>query len=77
MFLLAPPQEGREQYELAATSEQGGKKPKPKGKKEKDKDMDELKKEVDLVSQFSFKMLIGKQISSVWWDGKMFFHALL
>lgn len=53
MFLLAPPQEGREQYELAATSEQGGKKPKPKGKKEKDKDMDELKKEVDLVSKFS------------------------
>ncbi|XP_026060529.1 sodium/potassium-transporting ATPase subunit alpha-1 isoform X3 [Carassius auratus] len=40
--------EGREQYELAATSEQGGKKSKPKGKKEKDKDMDELKKEVDL-----------------------------
>uniref|UniRef100_A0A8C1R7Q8 Sodium/potassium-transporting ATPase subunit alpha n=1 Tax=Cyprinus carpio TaxID=7962 RepID=A0A8C1R7Q8_CYPCA len=39
---------GREQYELAATSEQGGKKSKPKGKKEKDKDMDELKKEVDL-----------------------------
>lgn len=41
-------QEGREQYELAATSEQGGKK-KGKGKK-KEKDMDELKKEVDLVS---------------------------
>ncbi|KAI2668807.1 Sodium/potassium-transporting ATPase subunit alpha-1 [Labeo rohita] len=40
--------EGREQYELAATSEQGGKKSKSKGKKEKDKDMDELKKEVDL-----------------------------
>lgn len=41
-------QDGREQYELAATSEQGGKK-KGKGKK-KDKDMDELKKEVDMVS---------------------------
>nr|QBF51208.1 Na+/K+-ATPase alpha-subunit 1c1 [Heteropneustes fossilis] len=40
--------EGREQYELAATSEQGGKKSKSKGKKDKDKDMDELKKEVDL-----------------------------
>lgn len=40
-------QEGREQYELAATSEQGGKK-KGKGKK-KEKDMDELKKEVDMV----------------------------
>ncbi|XP_047211739.1 sodium/potassium-transporting ATPase subunit alpha-1 isoform X2 [Girardinichthys multiradiatus] len=39
-------QEGREQYELAATSEQGGKK-KGKGKK-KEKDMDELKKEVDM-----------------------------
>uniref|UniRef100_A0A673M9S2 Sodium/potassium-transporting ATPase subunit alpha n=1 Tax=Sinocyclocheilus rhinocerous TaxID=307959 RepID=A0A673M9S2_9TELE len=56
----APPQEGREQYELAATSEQGGKKSKLKGKKEKDKDMDELKKEVDLVSQFSsLKHLLG------------------
>lgn len=40
-------QEGREQYELAATSEQGSKK-KAKGKK-KEKDMDELKKEVDMV----------------------------
>ncbi|KPP56899.1 Na+/K+-ATPase alpha 1a1b subunit-like, partial [Scleropages formosus] len=38
--------EGREQYELAATSEQAGKK-KSKAKK-KEKDMDELKKEVDL-----------------------------
>lgn len=48
--LFFPPcfQEGREQYELAATSEQGGKK-KGKGKK-KEKDMDELKKEVDMVS---------------------------
>lgn len=45
---LSRSQEGREQYELAATSEQGGKK-KGKGKK-KEKDMDELKKEVDLVS---------------------------
>ncbi|PWA32169.1 hypothetical protein CCH79_00013346, partial [Gambusia affinis] len=40
------PSEGREQYELAATSEQTGKK-KGKGKK-KEKDMDELKKEVDM-----------------------------
>ncbi|RXM99223.1 Sodium/potassium-transporting ATPase subunit alpha-1 [Acipenser ruthenus] len=42
--------EGRDQYELAATSEQGGKKDKrgKKGKKEKDRDLDELKKEVDL-----------------------------
>ncbi|CAB1417533.1 unnamed protein product [Pleuronectes platessa] len=38
--------EGREQYELAATSEQCSKK-KAKGKK-KEKDMDELKKEVDM-----------------------------
>ncbi|TSK17774.1 Sodium/potassium-transporting ATPase subunit alpha-1 [Bagarius yarrelli] len=46
--------EGREQYELAATSEQSGKKSKPKGKKDKDKDMDELKKEVDLgIDNFS------------------------
>lgn len=44
-------QDGREQYELAATSEQGGKK-KGKGKK-KEKDMDELKKEVDMVSLIS------------------------
>ncbi|XP_041127780.1 sodium/potassium-transporting ATPase subunit alpha-1 [Polyodon spathula] len=42
--------EGRDQYELAATSEQGGKKDKgKKGKKgKKDRDLDELKKEVDL-----------------------------
>ncbi|XP_056287553.1 sodium/potassium-transporting ATPase subunit alpha-1 isoform X1 [Pseudoliparis swirei] len=40
--------EGREQYELAATSEKvGKKKAKAKGKK-KEKDMDELKKEVDM-----------------------------
>uniref|UniRef100_A0A8C9VBA0 Sodium/potassium-transporting ATPase subunit alpha n=1 Tax=Scleropages formosus TaxID=113540 RepID=A0A8C9VBA0_SCLFO len=38
--------DGRDQYELAATSEQGGKK-KVKQKK-KEKDMDELKKEVDM-----------------------------
>uniref|UniRef100_A0A8B9LY14 Sodium/potassium-transporting ATPase subunit alpha n=2 Tax=Astyanax mexicanus TaxID=7994 RepID=A0A8B9LY14_ASTMX len=49
-------QGGRDQYELAATSEQGGKK-KNKNKK-KDKDMDELKKEVDLVSMLPF-MLSG------------------
>ncbi len=43
--------------------QQGGKKSKSKGKKEKDKDMDELKKEVDLVSQFSsLKHLLAKQI---------------
>lgn len=48
-------QEGREQYELAATSEQGGKK-KAKGKK-KEKDMDELKKEVDMVSAFTIFQL--------------------
>lgn len=40
-------QKGHEKYQLAATSEQDGKK-KSKGKK-KEKDMDELKKEVDLV----------------------------
>ncbi|KAK1167895.1 sodium/potassium-transporting ATPase subunit alpha-1-like [Acipenser oxyrinchus oxyrinchus] len=38
--------EGRAQYELAATSEQGGKKNDKKRKK--DRDLDELKKEVDL-----------------------------
>lgn len=47
MFILRL-QEGREQYDLAATSEQVSKK-KAKGKK-KEKDMDELKKEVDMVS---------------------------
>ncbi|KAK1167893.1 sodium/potassium-transporting ATPase subunit alpha-1-like [Acipenser oxyrinchus oxyrinchus] len=41
--------EGRDQYELDATSEQGGKKKDKKGKKgKKDRDLDELKKEVDL-----------------------------
>lgn len=50
-------QEGREQYELAATSEQGGKK-KGKGKK-KEKDMDELKKEVDMVSVCFFICLLA------------------
>lgn len=55
-------QEGREHYELAATSEQGGKK-KAKGKK-KEKDMDELKKEVDMVSVWtspSFFLVIWPQ----------------
>ncbi|MGH0130402.1 UNVERIFIED_CONTAM: hypothetical protein FKN15_018299, partial [Acipenser sinensis] len=43
------PQEGRDQYELAATSENSGKKNDEKGKKrKKDRDLDELKKEVDL-----------------------------
>lgn len=52
-------QDGREQYELAATSEQGGKK-KGKGKgKKKDKDMDELKKEVDMVSSSHFAHSLG------------------
>lgn len=54
-------QEGREQYELAATSEQGGKK-KGKGKK-KEKDMDELKKEVDMVSVLLF---LDCLLLSVW-----------
>nr|WAP33893.1 sodium/potassium-transporting ATPase subunit alpha [Huso dauricus x Acipenser schrenckii] len=41
--------EGRNKYELAATSEHGGKKKDKKGKKgKKDRDLDELKKEVDL-----------------------------
>ncbi|KAK6485593.1 sodium/potassium-transporting ATPase subunit alpha-1 [Huso huso] len=44
--------EGRDQYELAATSEQGGKKKDKKDKKgkkgKKERDLDELKKEVDL-----------------------------
>lgn len=51
-------QEGREQYELAATSEQGGKK-KGKGKK-KEKDMDELKKEVDMVSGRSEPRMLAR-----------------
>lgn len=50
-------QDGREQYELAATSEQGGKK-KGKGKK-KEKDMDELKKEVDMVSSRAWTLYRG------------------
>lgn len=46
----APSQEGgRDQYDLAATSEQIGKK-----KNKNKKDMDELKKEVDLVSILAF-----------------------
>ncbi|MGH0138730.1 UNVERIFIED_CONTAM: hypothetical protein FKN15_037130 [Acipenser sinensis] len=41
--------EGRDQYELDATSEHGGKKNDKKGKKgKKDRNLDELKKEVDL-----------------------------
>ncbi|KAK6485594.1 sodium/potassium-transporting ATPase subunit alpha-1-like [Huso huso] len=41
--------EGRDQYELAATSENSGKKNDKKGKKgKKDRDLNELKKEVDL-----------------------------
>ncbi|RXM99225.1 Sodium/potassium-transporting ATPase subunit alpha-1 [Acipenser ruthenus] len=41
--------EGHNKYELAATSEHGGKKKDKKGKKGKrDRDLDELKKEVDL-----------------------------
>lgn len=65
LFFLRP-QEGREQYELAATSEQGGKKSKPKGKKEKDKDMDELKKEVDLVSQFVSRWFYSAPPNACW-----------
>lgn len=44
---LSSPQRGKDNYKLAATSENGGKKSKKARKK---KDMDELKKEVDLVS---------------------------
>lgn len=62
-------QEGREQYELAATSEQGGKK--SKGKKEKDKDMDELKKEVDLVRQLCLSLC--KKTSHDNWQSLCFF----
>uniref|UniRef100_A0A8C7VFW6 Sodium/potassium-transporting ATPase subunit alpha n=1 Tax=Oncorhynchus mykiss TaxID=8022 RepID=A0A8C7VFW6_ONCMY len=47
LFLPILLYEGREQYELAATSEQGGKKKNAKAMK-KERDMDELKKEVDL-----------------------------
>lgn len=59
VVLPSPPlclQEGREQYELAATSEQVSKK-KAKGKK-KEKDMDELKKEVDMVSVSSSRVSV-------------------
>lgn len=45
---LSSIQKGRDEYKLAATSDDGVKKAK-KGKGDK-KDMDELKKEVDLVS---------------------------
>ncbi len=43
-------QTGNDKYKLAATSEDGVKKPK-KGKKNK-KDLDELKKEVELVRNY-------------------------
>lgn len=56
-------QDGREQYELAATSEQGGKK-KGKGKK-KEKDMDELKKEVDMVSSSVGTLFRGSSFDCV------------
>lgn len=56
-------QDGREQYELAATSEQGGKK-KGKGKK-KEKDMDELKKEVDMVSSRVWTLFRGSSFDCV------------
>lgn len=56
-------QDGREQYELAATSEQGGKK-KGKGKK-KEKDMDELKKEVDMVSSRVWILFRGSSFDCV------------
>lgn len=42
-------QDRHDQYEMAATSEQEGKKKKKK-KKDKETDMDDLKKEVDMVS---------------------------
>lgn len=46
-FLLSSIQRGKEEYKLAATSDGGHK----KGKKGKEKkNMDDLKKEVDLVS---------------------------
>lgn len=45
---LSPTQKGKDEYELAATSENHGKKNK---KRKQKKDMDELKKEVDLVSK--------------------------
>lgn len=44
---LSSLQKGKDNYKLAATSENGGQKSKKARKK---KDMDELKKEVDLVS---------------------------
>lgn len=51
----APSQEGgRDQYDLAATSEQSGKK-----KNKNKKDMDELKKEVDLVSILAFASILA------------------
>lgn len=46
-FLLLSTQRGKDEYKLAATSDGKEK----KGKKKGEKDMDDLKKEVDLVSQ--------------------------
>lgn len=52
---------GNDKYKLAATSEDGVKKPK-KGKKSK-KDMDELKKEVELVwNYFKFYFIKHKNL---------------
>ncbi len=48
-------QTGNDKYKLAATSEDGVKKPK-KGKKNK-KDLDELKKEVELVRNYQHSCL--------------------
>lgn len=47
LFSLLSTQRGKDEYKLAATSDGKDK----KGKKKGDKDMDDLKKEVDLVSQ--------------------------
>lgn len=47
MFPFSSLQKGKDEYKLAATSEDGGKKDK---KAKAKKDMDDLKKEVDLVS---------------------------
>uniref|UniRef100_A0A9J7YDG5 Sodium/potassium-transporting ATPase subunit alpha n=1 Tax=Cyprinus carpio carpio TaxID=630221 RepID=A0A9J7YDG5_CYPCA len=56
-------QDGRDQYELAATSEQGGKK-KNKNKK-KEKDMDELKKEVNLVRLYLVLGLTSARVAEI------------
>lgn len=47
LFPFPSLQKGKDEYKLAATSEDGGKKDK---KAKAKKDMDDLKKEVDLVS---------------------------